>query len=236
MKGIPMKPVKLLLFLSVLGLLLTVAPLRAQQVDWQADATVASDYVFRGVSRSDSDPAVQGNLDLLWGDWFAGVFASTLGGNGPFGRDVEGEVHAGYFGFAETFDYGLTLKYDSFHGDGGSDGYFEVSGSVSRDFGLAYLTGGVAYAPDDREFGGGESFYAYTEADIPLTFPDFPPLTLNTGLGYEDFEGGLEKWNWHAGLFLEISRFEMGVKYTDTDLGNVRGADAKVLGTVRVYF
>ncbi len=37
-----------------------------------------SDYVFRGVSQSDNDPALQGGVDVAYGILYAGVWASLV--------------------------------------------------------------------------------------------------------------------------------------------------------------
>ena len=37
-----------------------------------------SDYVFRGVSQSDNEPALQGGADIGWGILYAGVWASMV--------------------------------------------------------------------------------------------------------------------------------------------------------------
>ena len=37
-----------------------------------------SDDVFRGVSQSDNDPAIQGGIDFAWGILYAGAWASLV--------------------------------------------------------------------------------------------------------------------------------------------------------------
>lgn len=66
--------------------------------------SVTSDYVFRGLSQSDSEPVAQGGIDLLFPrDIYAGVWASGV--NKPFGavynqvggdEDAEIDVYLGW--------------------------------------------------------------------------------------------------------------------------------------------
>jgi uncharacterized protein (TIGR02001 family) len=51
-----------------------------------ANIGVTSDYIFRGVSQNARSPAVQGGLDLSYGIFYAGVWASAVkfGDNSPF--------------------------------------------------------------------------------------------------------------------------------------------------------
>jgi len=47
--------------------------------DWHGYVTVASDYVFRGVSQSDEQPSLQGGLDYSHpSGFFAGLFAAGI--------------------------------------------------------------------------------------------------------------------------------------------------------------
>lgn len=110
-----------------------------------------SDYVFRGFSNSNRDPAVQGSFDVTYGIWYAGIWASNtsypnFGGpcsetpagcaDGELGEIGPGEVDY-YIGAKPvwgpvTFD--LAILYYTFPGQGGAsfDGdYFEVKGGAS---------------------------------------------------------------------------------------------------------
>ena len=63
--------------------------------DWTLSANVglASEYVFRGVSQSAENPAIQGGLDVAWRWLYAGVWASNLDfGGRANGRGVLKDV------------------------------------------------------------------------------------------------------------------------------------------------
>lgn len=201
----------------------------------EGDVTVKTDYDFRGISRSDKNFALQGGLDLVHtSGLYLGVFASTI--DDALGHDVEFETHIGYGMSSGAYDLDFRLNYDSFHGNGDSSGFVEMQGSVSRDYGLVYLTGGLSLTPDNREFGGGSSFYLFSEAEMPLPLPKLPPMSLAVHMGYEDFENSFSKWDWSAGIFAEVAEFELGLGYYDTNLDNFQGADARVIFSIRKYF
>lgn len=224
-------------------LVLTGGPVVAQQSEqsqqspWvlEGSAGIKTDYVFRGISRSDEDIAVFGGLDFVHDNGaYAGLSISTI--EDRLGHDVELEGHAGYGFSTEAYDFDLRVAYDSFHGNGDSGGYFEAQGTISRDYGLAYVTGGLSFTPDDREFGDGRSIYGFAEAEIPIPLPKFPPMSVAIHLGYEDFENDFDKWDWYAALYTEIKGFELGIGYYDTNLGNFEGADARVMFSISRYF
>lgn len=213
------------------------APASAQDAVFtlEGDATVKTDYDFRGISRSDKDFALQGGVDLVHNSGlYLGVFASTI--DDAVGHDVELETHVGYGMSSGAYDLDFRLNWDSFHGNGDSSAYLELQGSVSRDYGLVYLTGGLSFTPENREFGGGRSIYFFSEADMPLPLPKLPPTSLAVHMGYEDFENSFSKWDWSAAIFTEVADFEFGLGYYDTNLNNFRRADARVIFSIRKYF
>lgn len=213
------------------------APALAQDAVFtlEGDVTVKSDYDFRGISRSDKDVALQGGLDVVHNSGlYLGAFISTI--DDPFGHNVELESHIGYGTSSGAYDLDFRLNLDSFHGNGDSSGYLEFQGSVSRDFGLAYLTGGLSFTPEDREYGDGRSVYFFSEAEMPLPLPNMPPVSVALHLGYEDFEGSFNKWDWSAAIFAEIADFEVGAGYYDTNLDNFQGADTRFIFSIRKYF
>ncbi len=219
------------------GLLLLAEGQRALAGDikLEGEVTFMSDRIFRGLSRTGGNVAGSGILDLVHTNGFyAGIFVANF--SDSFGHDVETDFYIGYTTSSGAYDFNFALSYDSFHGGGDSTGYFEFRGSVARDFGLAYLTAGFAITPDKREFGGGRSIYTYMGAEIPLPFPSWPPMSIDLNVGYEDFAGGFNKWDWSAGLFVDYKGLEWGIRYKETNLKGFPGSGAKALVTIRKYF
>lgn len=203
--------------------------------DIEASASAKSDYVYRGLSRTGSDFVGQGGVDLVHSSGFyLGGFISTLGDRQ--GRDFELETHVGYSFSSGAYDIDLRISYDRLEGGENALGYVDFQGSVSRDYGLAYVTGGLAMTPDNREIGGGGSVYVFGEAEFPLPIQRLPPTSLAFHAGYEDYQGNLNKWDWSVALYMEVRGIELGLGYYDTDLGNVRDARARVVFSVGKYF
>jgi uncharacterized protein (TIGR02001 family) len=71
----------------------------ASAAEFTGYAVLTSDYVWRGVTQSDADPAIQLGGDVFFGSgWFLGAWASTVDiDNGPTRhRDRELNLYAGY--------------------------------------------------------------------------------------------------------------------------------------------
>jgi uncharacterized protein (TIGR02001 family) len=72
----------------------------ARELKINFNVGVTSDYIFRGISQNDRNPAVQGGVDLTYGIAYAGIWSSAvkLGDNTyeyPFKASAEVDVYAG---------------------------------------------------------------------------------------------------------------------------------------------
>src|SRR5262245_47643526 len=67
-------------------------PAKADGPSLSANIALTSDYIFRGISQTSANPAVQGGFDATWGIFWAGIWASNVdfggSGVGPFGHDI----------------------------------------------------------------------------------------------------------------------------------------------------
>ena len=226
---------------SVAGLLLlTAGAARAQEADPPADLTLTtmiggvSDYRFRGLSLSGKEPALQGSLETAHvSGFYAGAWASTLGDAG--GADVEVDLYGGWTGAvgAATLDLGV-LAY--VYPDGSDLDYIEFHGSAGWTLGPASATLGVNYAPDQKNVGGDDNLYLYSDlaAGIPST-----PVSLKAHLGYED--GGFggpdgDKIDWSLGAEYALGALVLGAAYVDTDIGGIDEADATLVFSLTASF
>lgn len=196
------------------------------------EALILSDYRFRGISRSDKDPALQGQLTVsTLGGFYAGARGTTLKDT-PLG-DVELDLYAGYtvpLGLASTVDVGL--MYYLFPDGSGDTDYFEPYASLSHTLGPAEGTLGVKYAPKQAALGDEDVLYAFAEVEgaIPLT-----PLTLSAGAGWQDAGASGRYWNWSLGGRYDFGPVEAGLRYVDTDSPLPR-ADAGLVASLGFRF
>jgi uncharacterized protein (TIGR02001 family) len=222
-------------FLVTLAIPTASALAQDSEFSLSGDVGAVSDYTFRGVSRSDGDPAVQAGIDLAHSSGFyLGAFLSSMDDLQDHHFEAEGYIGYGFSG--GPWEYNLSLGIDSFHGNNDSDVFLELRGTISRDFGFAYVRSGLYFTPDNREIGLGRAVYAFGEGDFYIPAPGLPPITLNMKIGYEDFEGGLSKWDWSVGLFVEAGGLEWGLRYVDTNKRLVQGSRSRIVFGVKKYF
>lgn len=197
------------------------------------EATLVSDYRFRGVSRSDAGPAVQGRLVLEAGDFYAEGFASSLGGWGRFGgADAELDVTIGVqkpLGLG-TIDGGVTIY--NFVGSDRPATVLEAQGRISGGLGPLRLVAGAAWAPPQRGLatagegrGGNLHLWGSARAAVVGT-----PVSVHGRIGHSRGAPGLggagaltedaRAWDWRLGVDYALGPLTLGADVVGTDLGD----------------
>jgi uncharacterized protein (TIGR02001 family) len=208
------------------------------------EAELMSDYRFRGISRSDEDPAAQVNATLSHDSGFyVGTRATTLSGLDNFRLrdpdlddlgDIEFDVYAGYsrdMGGGLTVDGGL--MYYVFAGAEGRANYAEPYASLSYLLGPVEATGGVKYAPSQDGIGNEDMLYVFgeLEAGIPFT-----PIKLRAHAGRQDWGRYGSYNNWSVGGSYTLGPADIGLRYVDTNLPSVSGQDAGLVLSLGLGF
>jgi hypothetical protein len=124
---------------ATLSLAALSAPASADEFGYSITIGGTSDYVFRGFSNTNRDPAAQGSFDVTYGLWYAGIWASNtsypnFGGPGdPATCDTEGVGPAFAAAGCPTGDIG-PAEVDYYIGAK------PVWGPVTFDFAFLYYT------------------------------------------------------------------------------------------------
>jgi len=197
-------------------------------------ATLLSDYRFRGISRSDEDPAVQGQFTIsLPNGLYAGARGTSLRHFAGHGG-AEADLYAGYgtdIAPGTTLDAGLLYYW--FPDATGHADYFEPYVSVSHTLGPVEGTLGAKYAWSQRAIGSDDSLYLFgqLEAGIPAT-----PLTLVAEAGRQESGTLGSYWNWSLGGRYALGPLEAGLRYVDTSLPSRHRQDATIVASLGFRF
>ncbi len=194
---------------------------------------VTSDMRDRGISISDKDATLRGSIYGFHDSGiYAGVDAALI--DDGMGGDEKTEFFAGYsFDTDGGYTVDLSVELDGIHGIT-SEYYPEYKAALSRDFGLAFLRGGLSFSPEGRwNTPGVDSWYAYSDIEIPL--PVVSEITLITHMGYDLRDNRSNLFDWSAGFSIFMDEFEVTVMYEDSSLDDTRAKGRFVLGT-RFYF
>jgi len=216
-----------------LGLIGVAAPASAQadtEVDVAFNVGVFSDYVYRGYSQTNEDPAIQGGMDLTAGNFYAGVWASNV----DFGDDTDAEVdfYAGYRTEVQGFAVdGGVIAYSYVNAPSFTDyNYTEFKLAASRAVGPATVGAAVFYSPSYLN----EQTLYY---EINGSFSPMDKLTLSGAVGLQTYEDSDEYTTWNLGATYALTdNLGVDVRYHDTDVDNVQNAEDRVVASLKVMF
>jgi uncharacterized protein (TIGR02001 family) len=190
-----------------------------------------SQYIFRGLTQTNREPAIQGGFDYAHSSGFyAGTWASnvswlrdsaayTAGGSGEF------DFYGGYKGaFGKSdFTYDLGALYYWYPGDPAAGFVKANTLEIYAGLGWKWLTGKLSYAVSDDVFGFADadgSYYLDLTATVPIAKTG---LNFVAHWGMQEFRGGTfnndlcSYKDWKLGLTYALPKdFTIGFFYTDT--------------------
>lgn len=218
------------------------APVREFTVSGSAGLT--TDYIFRGMSQSDEGPALQAQVDIAYGMFYAGVFGSSIdfdGGDADLEIDVYAGVKPTWNGV--TFDFGVIYYgYPDANDEGAELDYVELKAGVSGSlFNLVNAAATVYFSPEYT----GETGESWTyEGSLSKTLFTYRDVAFDLGgtLGYNDVDEVGDYTYWNVGLTATYQgKYSIDVRYHDTDLSGCDDAtvfqcDERVVGTAKIAF
>ena len=189
--------------------------------EWSLSGNIAltSDYVFRGYTQTDGDPAIQGGFDVGHSSGlFAGVWASNVESDpaAPVnydGANVEFDLFVGWKGDIADSGLELTAKALRFMypgSDTSTNDSNEFSLNLGYDFTVASLRGSINYSDD--YFGTGTAWYWDTAVMVPLG-----PVKLSLQAGRSDYEHGGDYTDYSMGVSGELAGLDLSLSYIGTD-------------------
>lgn len=199
-----MKKLLVASFASITALALPLTATTAAESS--AFAQVTSNYVFRGQTQTNDDPAIQAGYDIKQSKddlgWYAGVFASNV---------TDGIEIDAFGGWKGAFDKQSNLGYDV----GGI--FYKYTDNIYTD--VTELYAGVNYetAYVKLYMGNGSGISSYKFLDAGASFIILQDIDLNLHVGRHLTS---KSWNYvGADLKMEIKGFDLGLGLTLEDEG-----------------
>lgn len=198
---------------------------------------IFSQYIFRGLTQTNEEPALQGGFDYAHsGGFYAGTWGSNISWLRDFGAytgggSLELDIYGGYKGTIGKTDFGydVGLLYYWYPGDRAPGATkadtLEVYGALTWKF----LSAKLSYAISDEVFGVANADGTYY-LDLTATYPiPNTKLTLIAHYGIQKFTGttagGVKNDSFASyddykiGLNYSLPKdFTAGVFYTDTSM------------------
>ncbi len=176
--------------------------------------TAVSDYVWRGVSQTDEDPALQASLDYAGKAFYIGLWGSDL----PSPLDMELN---GYLGYTRTQENGLSWDIGYLH--------YRHTGDSETEFGEVYLGLGfkvssIKYSYDFENENG------YLEGALDFELPK--NFGIGAHVGHYDFDLGGSYTDYKLTISKNWENLSVQLAYSDTDLDNFPIADKRLFGVL----
>jgi uncharacterized protein (TIGR02001 family) len=213
-----------------------------------ATATIATDYIYRGVSQTDELAAVQASMDYSNEFKGVGIYLGAWGSTLNFLDGDRGYVEFDFYG-GFTYDLGpvstdlgvLYYFYPGTDGDGLGYNFIEIPLALGMTFldDSLELTAGLAWSPD---FFGNFNDSLWIPVGLAYTIPGEIPLSpgISANYGRQEFLKAAfedESYNaWDAGLTGRLIGFDLDLRYyqSDADLGDI--AEQRVVFAVSRTF
>ncbi len=201
-----------------------------------------SQYIFRGITQTDKEPAIQGGLDYVHS---SGIYLGTWGSNVSILRDtnlyssggsLEWDFYGGYKGTFGKSDFGYDLGFLQYwypgtatSGSGNKADTTEIYGAVT----WKWLSGKLSYAISDKVFGVSDAqgtYYLDLSANIPLGdkfalqlhYGDQKYTGNSSGVSNDSFASYTD---WKIGATYSLPKdFTVGAFYSDTNMSSTQTA------------
>ena len=191
--------------------------------NFSATVTGVSDYLFRGISQTDSNFAIQGSFDYAHP---VGVYVGTWASNvnsGVARAGIEIDYYAGFANDVGNFSYDVGAVYYNYPKSGSEPepDYLELyigAGYTFADIALSPSLGAKYYYSPD--FFGEDDAASYISGTLDLSLPY--DLGLSFLLGYQDVDGdktspdGFSYAHYSVGVTYPIVGFELGLTFSNT--------------------
>ncbi|HSB21714.1 MAG TPA: TorF family putative porin [Burkholderiaceae bacterium] len=200
---------------------------------WGGALTLTTDYIFRGVSQSNGNPAAQVDLHARSpAGWFAGAWSSTANPPPSYAGSPEVDLYAG-FGRPLSDRWVATLSVVRYlYPNASPSSHYdasELSGTLRFDDWLALS---AAVSPDARRYSvqGWSARGETRSCEASLRQPVFGAVSIVAALGYYDTQALLgESYRaWDGGLTTHAGPVELALLRFGVDAAARRlfGSDA----------
>ena len=228
-------------------------PAQAEEFSLGGTATFTTDYVFRGISQTTQNPAVQASIDGTYGIFYFGMWGSNVDFAVP-GMDIEIDYYAGITPEWKGITFDIAGLYYTYPGTcQGNCGlpesdYFELKTGASYTFGEAFTVGVNNYWSPDFAFetGEGDAIEGSIEYAFSNKLFNFFTPSVSGLFGYQTVDDLGDYTYWNAGLTLGfMDNWSADLRYWDTDASDTTctaysgftvTCDARVVGTISASF
>ncbi len=188
-----------------------------------------SDYIFRGISLTQSDPAFQPFIEFTYGNpnltWYFDLWGSNIHTGSRAFQPWELDMYAGVRPVTGPISWDLGVLYYTYPSApvrGGDYVEFKVAATITPITNLTLTA--IGFATPDQ--GNNSPLTETGELDVAYTLPAYGAFTptLSGAVGYTNseragwFSGADNYTYWNAGLKVTVDKYFMDFRYWDTSI------------------
>ncbi len=202
------------------GVVLLASPVQASEA-WTASIGLTTDYIYRGISQTRGEPAVQGGGQLQSPTgWSVGLWGSTVDFESSQSSNYELVIHAARaWSLAPDWSAQFSVAHHEYPNDARLDyDYDELTASLSFQ---QRITASAAWSPNTSRNNNWRSVTNRRALSYELTL--LQPLnehwSLNAGVGHYDLRDlfGTGYWFWNTGIAFTWGALQVDLLHIDVD-------------------
>jgi len=211
---------------QVIAGVLLMASATVANAELSGTVTVVSDYDFRGMSLSSTDPALQGSIDWASeGGFYAGAWASNIDYGNSYDGNIELDLYGGFAGETEAgLGWDVGLVWYMYPDSDGSASKLEIKDYPELYFGLTYNVFEIKQWYSNDNSGSDEDSF-YTEGNASFELPVNFALNLHAGYYWGDYfdspdpdYSDSDYVDYSIGLGYTLGNFNLELKWVDNSL------------------
>jgi uncharacterized protein (TIGR02001 family) len=225
---------------------LTATAYADNKLTLSGSASFTTDYMFRSVSNTNNDPAVQPEIDLGYGIFWAYMWGS----NTVYGKNIEIDYGGGISPKWNDITFTVGGLVYTYPGADSSADYFELKSGATWAKGPWSIGVNDWWSPNFAQaFGQSNAI----EGDIGYTFPNWKIWNFFTpgisgAVGFQSFDHTASDYTyWNVGMtFAFMKVWSADIRYYDTNYNETQcfieqgfdkhACDARAVGTIKVTF
>ncbi len=197
------------------------------EIGVSANVALTSNYVWRGMTQSNDNAAIQGGFDVDYKGVYAGVWGSNVSFPGNTDASIELDAYAGYSNEISGLGYDIGYIQYAYPNDSKASNFGEAYLGLSYDFEVVAISAQYNLGVQTDELNPENEYNAGVSIPLPMD------ISIDATIGnYENI--GL---HYNAGITKSFGKFDLSLAYTAMDYeANGTDTEDNVVATVSASF